>query len=134
VAQVSAALRRQVRQRANDRCEYCGIRDGLDIVDHQIDHIISQKHDGASTLDNLALACFWCNNSKGSDVAAYDGELLTPFFNPRHSSWDVHFELNFETAAISGKTPIGRVTVKILEMNLEQRLLFRKRLIKAGLW
>ncbi|MBC7813385.1 MAG: HNH endonuclease [Burkholderiales bacterium] len=134
MTRVPSAIREEVYRRANYRCEYCGIRDGIDLVEHQVDHIISQKHDGASTLDNLALACFWCNNSKGSDLAAYDDELLAPFFNPRHSDWDVHFEMDFETAIIFGKTPIGRVTVRILEMNKEERLLLRTRIINAGLW
>jgi len=36
---------------------------------HQIDHIIADQHKGATTLDNLALACLPCNNHKGPNIS-----------------------------------------------------------------
>ena len=43
---------------------------------HQVDHVISRKHGGSSTSENLAYACVICNRYKGSDVASIepDGE------------------------------------------------------------
>jgi 5-methylcytosine-specific restriction endonuclease McrA len=50
----------------------------------QIDHIISVKHGGAATLENLAVACIFCNRQKGSDVSTIlAGGKFTRFFNPR---------------------------------------------------
>ncbi|MGF1512781.1 MAG: HNH endonuclease signature motif containing protein [Elainellaceae cyanobacterium] len=50
-----------------------------------MEHIISEKHSGTTTLDNLALACPYCNRAKGTDLGSIDPESqqLTPFFNPR---------------------------------------------------
>lgn len=78
---IPTALRKQVRQRAAERCEYCRKPENVSAFSHQIDHLVASKHDGPTTLDNLAWACFRCNNAKGSDIAAYDEmtETLTPF-------------------------------------------------------
>ena len=37
-----------------------------------VDHIISVKHEGSTTLDNLAYACVVCNRQKGSDLGSID--------------------------------------------------------------
>ncbi|MCZ2154332.1 MAG: HNH endonuclease [Bryobacterales bacterium] len=39
---------------------------------HQVDHIISRKHGGASVPGNLAYACLRCNVWKGSDIGSLD--------------------------------------------------------------
>jgi 5-methylcytosine-specific restriction endonuclease McrA len=57
VTHIPAALRRQVRERAGECCEYCRIPESLTWAVHPIDHIISEKHGGLTTADNLALAC-----------------------------------------------------------------------------
>jgi hypothetical protein len=82
----------------------------------------------------LAWACFQCNVAKGSDVASYDAQTdeLTPLYNPRTQEWDDHFEL--DGAEIVGKTPVGRVTVRLLQMNHPERIEIRYWLIEAGLW
>ena len=54
---VTDALRAVVAQRANGRCEYCLIDEQDTGFPHQVDHIVSRKHGGPSTLENLALAC-----------------------------------------------------------------------------
>ena len=33
---------------------------------HEIDHVIAEQHRGPATPENLALACFHCNNHKGT--------------------------------------------------------------------
>lgn len=128
------ALREAIRQRADYRCEYCYLPEGYSAREHQPDHIIPEKHDGQTTLENLAWACFQCNNRKSSEVAAYDKETgeLTPFFNPRTQNWDDHFVLT--GTLIVGKTAIGRVTVWIMSMNRPDRLETRRMLIEADLW
>jgi 5-methylcytosine-specific restriction endonuclease McrA len=91
---ISAALRRQVRERANGRCEYCLLAEVKAFFPHEPDHIIAQKHGGQSVLQNLALACFDCNRFKGPDIASIDpvSGRLTPIFNPRINRWPEHFQ------------------------------------------
>lgn len=127
---VSKELRTLVRTRANERCEYCHKPDNVSNYSHHIDHIIPLKHEGASTADNLAWACFQCNTTKSSDVASYENGVLTPLFNPRTQKWDDHFEL--DGAVINGKTAIGRVTVRTLQINHPDQIETRQRLINAN--
>ncbi len=65
---IPAELRRQVRQRARDSCEYCLLPESLTFAAHEIDHVIAEKHGGPSDANNLALACALCNGFKGSDA------------------------------------------------------------------
>lgn len=55
---IAAALRRQVRERAKDRCEYCLLAEVQAFFPHEPDHVISQKHGGRTVLENLVLAAF----------------------------------------------------------------------------
>ncbi len=51
-------LRDQVWRRADACCEYCRMPQDFAEPTHEIDHIVAEKHQGPTTLDNLALACF----------------------------------------------------------------------------
>ena len=130
---VSAEIRHIVVERANGRCEYCLLhqRDAA-LFDHEIDHIIAEKHRGQTTDDNLALACFECNRYKGSDIASIDPQTneLTALFNPRQQIWTDHFVL--EDARIVPLTAIGRVTVMLLRLNAEPRIRRREGLMALG--
>lgn len=53
------ALRRQVFERDDWKCTYCGSR-----ADLQCDHVTPFSKGGLSTLDNLTTACAACNNAK----------------------------------------------------------------------
>ena len=65
---ISVALRRTVAKRANRLCEYCLIHEDDTYFGCQVDHIISEKHDGPTDESNLAYACLYCNRNKGSDI------------------------------------------------------------------
>jgi 5-methylcytosine-specific restriction endonuclease McrA len=83
---ISADLRREVTTRASNCCEYCHISQEDQFFSFEIDHIISEKHGGATTSDNLCLSCPDCNAYKGSDIASVDcedGETITGLFHPR---------------------------------------------------
>jgi len=56
--------------RADHLCEYCLIHEEDTFFGCEVDHIISEKHGGPTTADNLADACVFCNRAKGSDVAS----------------------------------------------------------------
>jgi 5-methylcytosine-specific restriction endonuclease McrA len=89
---ISEELRADVAGRAAHRCEYCLIHEDEAGFPHQVDHIVSRKHGGSSTLDNLAYACVVCNRHKGSDVASIDprtGETVR-LFDPRRDHWAEH--------------------------------------------
>lgn len=134
MSRLSTQIRQQVRQRAENRCEYCLMPDHLAPYGHQVDHIIPLKHDGSSTLENLAYACLRCNNSKGTDEAVTDSETgqIVGLYNPRIHNWDDHFEL--DGALMKSKTSVGRVTIRLLRMNHPDQMNARRELLDAGLW
>ena len=74
-ARISASLRREVRERAGERCEYCLMVESEAIFPHEPDHFELR------------------------------GSLIIPL------------------------TPIGRVTVKLLQLNLGSRVEVRERLV-----
>jgi len=135
MSRVTSRLRELVRERAKGRCEYCEKPEGVNTFSHQVDHIIPEKHTGTSEFNNLAWSCLRCNSTKSSEIASYDvlTKQLTPLYNPRTQRWDDHFEMN-EEAQIAGKTPIGRVTVRILQLNHARQVQTRLDLIEQGLW
>ena len=109
-----------MRERAGLRCEYCRIHEGDTAVSHQVDHVIAEKHGGLTDPNNLALACFLCNNNKGSDLASLSvaGEI-TRFFNPRTDSWGEHFQIAGDR--IQSLTAIGEATERIFAFNTPER-------------
>jgi hypothetical protein len=131
---LSAALRELVALRAKQRCEYCLLHQRHSVKSHHGDHIIPRKHGGSDELDNLAWSCFLCNSAKGSEVAAYDpltGQLVA-IYNPRTDLWAEHFQIDEGT--IMGITPIGRVTVMVLQLNRSDRVEVRRLLGEAELY
>lgn len=130
---ISAALRREVRERAGERCEYCLLAESQAFFPHEPDHLIAIKHGGETTSANLALACFDCNRFKGSDIASIDpaSSELVPLFNPRTQQWSEHFRL--DGGEIAGVTSTGRATARLLRLNLPSRTEVRARLAALGL-
>lgn len=131
---IPAALRELVATRAHGRCEYCHYPQRASFLSFEIEYIIARKHGGQSGEHNLALACPFCNNAKGSDIGSLDPDTdqLTPLFNPRRQQWEDHFRL--EGPHIVPLTAIGRVTVNLLRFNHPDRLAERTLLIEAGLY
>ncbi|NEP11095.1 MAG: HNH endonuclease [Symploca sp. SIO2C1] len=128
---ITKELKRLVSKRAEGLCEYCLISEE-DSGGCQFDHIISVKHGGETTADNLAYACLYCNLNKGTDLGSIiwrTGELVR-FFNPRLDSWYEHFRL--DGAMINSLTDIGEVTARILQFNSSDRLLERQLLIEVN--
>jgi 5-methylcytosine-specific restriction endonuclease McrA len=121
-----AELRRHVCQRAGNRCEYCRLAERHSPVARlQIEHILPRKHGGTDDDANLALACIDCNLHKGSNLTGIDPQTdqLAELFNPRTQKWSDHFAWN--GMEIVGLTPVGRATVRVLEMNAEDRIQLR---------
>jgi 5-methylcytosine-specific restriction endonuclease McrA len=122
---ISTSLRRLVTERAHNLCEYCLFPQAAAFFSFEIEHIIAEKHGGNSKPDNLALSCPCCNRFKGTDIGSIDPETdkLTPFFNPRIQEWTDHFQIC--KSEIIPLTAEGRVTAKILQFNLSERILER---------
>ncbi len=131
---MTESARQEVVHRAAGRCEYCHLPEAHVLTPFQIEHVIAKQHRGRDTADNLAYACLRCNSFKGSDIAGRDGttKQLTPLFNPRRHRWARHFR--WQGPCIVGRTPIGRVTVAVLNMNGEFLVRLREELMKDGLF
>lgn len=90
---IAAGLRREVRERAGGRCEYCLTPESVSFLSFEPDHIVAQKHGGATEANNLALCCPLCNKHKGTDLASVDPEtgVVALLYNPRRDLWRDHF-------------------------------------------
>lgn len=128
----SAAMRRQVVDRAQNRCEYCLIHQDDAVATHQIDHVLAEKHGGSTTLENLACSCMPCNLRKSSDLSSVDPATgaIVPLFNPRTQSWSEHFR--FEGVQVVGLSPEGRASVAFFQLNSYDRMSERRELMAAG--
>jgi hypothetical protein len=130
---MEAALRRLVQQRAGNRCEYCHLHQiRAPYSTFHVDHITPRKHGGRDDPSNLAFACNRCNRYKGTNLTGIDpvSGNITPLFHPRKDTWEVHFE--FRGVVLTGLTPEGRATIRVLNMNDHGRLQLRERLIVLG--
>ena len=129
---VAAELRRLVETRAKHLCEYCLIHYDDTYLGCQIDHVISEKHDGPTEAGNLSLACAFCNRAKGTDVGSIvpGTSEFTRFFNPRTDRWSDHFAP--EGVLIQSQTAVGEATARILGFNPPERILERQLLSESG--
>lgn len=128
-------LRALVAHRAGFRCEYCRLLAEDAFFSFHIDHIVSSKHGGETSADNLAYACQICNLNKGSDIATFISDLRKPirFFNPRIDIWTEHFEIE-TTGFISPKTQIGAATINIFDINQPDSIIERREMIRRNVF
>ena len=86
-----------------------------------MEHIVPRKHGGGDQDQNLALACIDCNLAESSNLAGIDpltGQTVS-LFNPRTQQWKEHFLWN--GALLKGLTPVGRTTIRVLNVNEDER-------------
>ena len=131
---ISADLREQVSVRAGGCCEYCRSRARYATQSFSVEHILPRVQGGATTLDNLALACQGCNGYKLAHTTAVDPRTGTesPLFHPRKMRWGDHFAWGADGLHIIGLTTSGRATVRLLRLNRPGLLALREMLIAAG--
>ena len=127
-------LSEAIWQRAGARCEYCQIPQVFDPRPFEFDHIIARKHYGPTSLDNLAIACFPCNNHKGPKLSGVDPEtgVVAQLFHPRRQIWSDHFRWN--RGWLVGLRPFGNVTIDVLCINQPHRVAHRESLIEEGVF
>jgi hypothetical protein len=124
-------IRRLVWDRAGGRCEYCRLhQDDYEFQTFHVEHIIAQQHRGTDDPDNLCLACSECNWAKGPNLAGLLDGKLYPLFHPRRQSWARHFR--WDGTTIIGKTRSGMVTVQVLNLNSDSRIMLRENLLFEG--
>jgi hypothetical protein len=130
---MEASVRKMVRRRARQRCEYCHLpQSALTSTQFHIEHVIARQHGGDDTVENLALSCDRCNFHKGPNISSINSDdgTIIPLYNPRIDAWSDHFE--FQGALIVGITPKWRATVRLLQMNARRRVALRAALIARG--
>ena len=130
---VTPTVRRQVRDRAQGRCEYCRLPEGFGFMPHEIDHIIAEQHGGQTDPANMAYSCLPCNRRKGPNLTSID-DLTSErawLFNPRTQNWPEHFQLDAD-GTITGLTPEGRATAALLGVNTAERVQERAELLALG--
>jgi hypothetical protein len=127
-------VRSAVEERAGHACEYCKLPQEHYSLRFHIEHIIAQQHDTDDSLGNLALACPECNRNKGPNLTGFlrigRQKLIVHLFNPRRHRWQKHFA--WSGPVLHGRTRIGLVTIKLLQMNTPLRIDLRARLIAGG--
>jgi hypothetical protein len=100
-----------------------------------IEHITPLAAGGSSHPENLCLACYRCNEFKGSLLTAIDPltQITTPLFNPRQQAWQEHFAWSQDGARLIGLTPYGRSMIDLLHLNSEWIMQARRIWIIAGI-
>jgi hypothetical protein len=128
-------LRAQVRQRANDRCEYWQMPLSGSVLP-RMKRITSVRRSTAARLlwRTSAGPVRGAIGAKGTDIASLvpGTQRLVRLFNPRIDRWDDHFRANAQTLLIESLTDEGRVTAQLLGFNELERVLERQSLIQIG--
>jgi hypothetical protein len=129
---MDAATREFVRRQAENRCEYCRLRQEHTDLTHHIEHVIARQHGGSDVIGNLALACQRCNLHKGPNLTGIDPLTggTAALFHPRRDQWSDHLE--FDGVRLRGLTAVGRATVALLAMNDARRIELRSEILNRG--
>lgn len=131
---IPAELRRLVKARAGEICEYCRSREDHSTQSFCFEHILPRVAGGKTTAENLAYACQGCNSHKATRTEA--GDYLTGkqvrLFNPRQMLWSEHFSWSEDFSEIVGISPIGRATVEALKLNRRGLVNLRRALYAMG--
>ncbi len=114
---ISAKLRRLVRNRSGERCEYCHLSQAGQEASFHIDHITPLASGGQTVAESLALACVSCSLRKGARQTVMDPNTgdYVPLYDPRHHRWSEHFA--WQGVRLLGLTAIGRATINALDLN-----------------
>jgi len=131
---MDAGLRRFVFERACGQCEYCMMPSDWDPLPFCIDHVIAQAARGSHNRVQSGPLLFQLQYAKGPNIAGLDPEngLITRLFHPRTDTWMAHFD--WIGPVLGGKSPIGRVTLQVLNINDPVRVEHRRLLIQEGVF
>lgn len=133
MTKISDDLRQQVKERAQNYCEYCRYPGQLHPL--TVDHIKPVTLGGENEFNNLAWCCSGCNSRKSKKTHSVDPDTgkRVALFNPRQQVWQEHFEWSSNFICVIGTINCGRATVQALGMNREDLVRIRKTLKAHGL-
>ncbi len=116
---INDLTKRIVRQRAQDKCEYCRSPERISTARFTIDHVQPRSLGGSDDSENLALACSRCNQRRYNFIVGRDLEsaAIVSLFNPRLHNWADHFIWTADGTRIVELTPMGHATCDRLDMN-----------------
>jgi hypothetical protein len=131
---IPRAVRRQVRDRAGDRCEYCRHPASFSCAPFVCEHVVPRVRGAGSSATDLAWACPACNGHKYAKTNAADPQTgrSVPLFNPRRQRWSRHFSWGTDFLLIEGCTATGRATVAALHLNCPALVNLRRALRAVG--
>ncbi len=131
---VPRAVRRLVRDRAGNRCEYCRHPASYACSPFVCEHILPRVHGAGNTPSELAWACPACNGHKYAKTHARNPQTgrVVALFNPRRQHWSRHFTWSEDFQHIIGRTATGRATVTELHLNRSALLNLRRALQAIG--
>jgi hypothetical protein len=131
---VLRAVRRQVRDRAGNRCEYCRHPATYSCAPFVCEHVRPLVHSAGNTPAELAWACPTCNGHQYAKTHAPDPQTGrdVPLFNPRRQRWSRHFVWSDDSLLLQGRTATGRATVAALHLNRTERVNLRRALGALG--
>ncbi len=132
---ISSKLRKAVKIRAGNRCEYCQWFADYCITTYHIYHIVPLSRGGLTVPHNLAFSCGGCNGFKNNRTVCFDeiSQTQAVIFNPREHSWNQHFEWSENFEKINGITKTGRATVWCLKLNRIELMNMRREFLKLGI-
>lgn len=131
---VPRPVRRQVRERAGDRCEYCRHPASFSCAPFVCEHVLPRAGGSGNSPDELAWACPACNGHKYAKTHAVDPQTgkLAPHFNPRRQRWRRHFTWSADFLTLEALTATGRATIEALHLNAPALLNLRRALKAVG--
>jgi 5-methylcytosine-specific restriction endonuclease McrA len=85
-------LKNQVKERANNMCEYCLSQASFSSQPFAIEHITPFVLGGKTVLGNLAYACQGCNGHKFTHTKGFDSitRKQVALFYPKKQKWVVN--------------------------------------------
>ena len=121
---ITAEIRLLVRQRANFRCEYCGVSETDAGSELTIDHFQPQAKGGNDDVNNLLYCCPRCNQYKADywPLRPDDPNL----WNPRHDPIDTHL-IELPDGILYPRTSTGAFSMRRLRLNRMPLVAYRMR-------
>ena len=103
---IPRSVRQRVRQRAQDRCEYCLHPAAYSSAPYVCEHVLPRVGGAGDSLSELAWACPACNSHKYAKTRARDpvAGRWVRLFNPRRDRWTRHFQWSDDFLLIVGRT------------------------------
>jgi hypothetical protein len=89
---------------------------------------------GITALDNLCIACPFCNRRKSNHQMAIDpvSSQEINLFHPQQQVWTEHFSWSDNGQELMGVTTVARATIELLQMNRPTLMRARMMWVRLG--